>query len=115
MSKLDEIRLRLSSATPWPWFAETSALSYGGIACVCTMQQSKDSDADPLAGQIVRQADAELIANAPSDIEYLVRKLRLLTDRSCELWIIDDSGNQRRCDAAIKLCWPCRIRKECEK
>lgn len=114
MSKLDEIEERLKASTPGPWFAEVAALQYGGVACVCTLAQSVDSGAEPLAAQIAKGADAVLIAAAPADLAYLLRLVQLVSSVPCEG--LDETWECKKSELTpLHWCWPCRMRKELEQ
>ena len=89
MSRLDEIRQRLSAATPGPWAATTWLNTSGGWAAVGPLH---DTDGDPDDASCVydgcepncqhdkaAQADAALIASAPADLTWLLGEVERLT------------------------------------
>lgn len=65
MSRLDEIKARLKDATPWPWRREFDEL--GEEECIVPTGYYGYGK-----GKANVYADGDLIANAPSDLEFLV-------------------------------------------
>ena len=76
MARRDEIVSRLKSVTPGPWAWDGVVVKAGGVPVVCGIISGPDP---------ITHADAEFIANAPSDITYLLellhpeRLIRILT------------------------------------
>lgn len=71
-TRVAEIRTRLQAATPGPWVAVLSASvteNYDVVASDLKQRVAADTFD---AGCIDREDDALLIANAPSDLEYLL-------------------------------------------
>ena len=73
MSKLDEIRERLEAATegPWDWCSELWQLRHMTGKYVCT-------EVLHAKGTLPTDNDAEFIANAPTDIAYLLAEVERL-------------------------------------
>ena len=74
MTRIDEIRQRLDKATPGPWFAGRFSIGAG--------EDRGDPDAIPVERVALRE-DADLIANAPADLAYLLGALAR-RDQRCE-------------------------------
>lgn len=67
--RLDAIRARLAAATPWPWVAEHGAEGFlvtdANDMIVADLHRTEDGDPHDVA-------DLDLIANAPTDLAYLL-------------------------------------------
>ena len=74
MTRIEEIRQRLDKATPGPWFAGRFSIGAG--------EDRGDPDAIPVERVALRE-DADLIANAPADLAYLLDTLAR-RDQRCE-------------------------------
>lgn len=85
MTGVDDIKARLTAATDGPW--ETDA---GGFSAVWSPCGHNIADTGPSRdfshGSTVSGANTEFIANAPTDIAYL---LLLVEELECELDIAD--------------------------
>jgi hypothetical protein len=74
-SREDEIRARLERATPGHWYTELHGImdEYRSRTIVITGESEQDD------------ADAELIANAPADLAYLLDALEMAEAKIAEL------------------------------
>jgi hypothetical protein len=82
---LDAIRNRLQAATPGPWTVQNATLN-GHVLTRCVGTNNLVSDDDCIAELDVREggrdaANADLIANAPTDIKQLLAHIDQLTRR----------------------------------
>ena len=89
MTRIDEIRERLDKATPGPWFAGRFSIGAG--------EDRGDPDAIPVERVALRE-DADLIANAPADLAWLLDTLAR-RDQRCE----DAAGYRVPCHADVLL------------
>lgn len=66
----EHIRARLAAATPGPWFQGREGARYEDTRDVYTEREASTTSRD--LGRIDEPADAEFIANAPTDIAKLL-------------------------------------------
>jgi len=72
--RLTEIRARLNAATPGPWRVRANGSFIRARAVVYrdSNQHANNTDVCQLVGERREWADADLIAHAPADIEWLL-------------------------------------------
>ena len=73
MTRIEEIQSRLAKAEPGPWFLDSD-----GVSIYYVFHNGDTLDRDRLAES--SGADAEFIANAPTDLAYLLTELRKRDD-----------------------------------
>ena len=83
MTRIDEIRERLDKATPGPWEVDTDGSGGHGVF-------SDDEHMNPVC-LYAKSEDIDLIANAPADLAWCLRKIeRLSTKLAMVSLIVDD-------------------------
>lgn len=93
MDRVEEIRGRLAAATPGPWWVQITTACYSVIqggdrtndGCYIAMMGYDYIDDRDWNDYPNSKADAELIANAPKDIDFLLRVLDSRTKRLRQL------------------------------
>ncbi|RPD50038.1 hypothetical protein DNI29_04370 [Hymenobacter sediminis] len=86
--RIEEIRQRLQAATPGPWFV-ADGLVMAKYEAGINQKITADYEACP-----VMPEDAELIAHAPSDIQYLLDQLHHATQEAEGQWDIQKLETQ---------------------
>lgn len=85
-TRINEIRERLDKATPWPWHLHSQE---GGDIHDITCHV--DDEHGVIIYAECEQSDADLIANAPDDLAWCLRKIeRLSTKLAMVSLIVDD-------------------------
>lgn len=120
MKRLDEIGARLKAATPGPW--HTSGIYDPSNRERAGMDVYGPTPAGAQSGECItrrgklmlglRIPNAELVANTPADLGYLLRLVRMVADAPCR------TGGMKCVQAGESVtdyCWPCWIRYQIEK
>ena len=87
MSRLDEIEARLEAASPGPWEVVTGGWQVRGPECnICGVfhHHVQIHDGGRNVTDNPAERDAELIANAPADLRYLLERVRELEAAAAE-------------------------------
>lgn len=108
MTKLEQIAARLAAATPGPWSWGHIANDQGGLDPALVAGGGVFFEANGLRNPNVL-ADAELIANAPTDLAFLLRLVQMVAEEQCDNELTYPCRNTTDKGS---WCWPCRIRKE---
>lgn len=82
-TRIDAIASRLAAATPGPWIYEPSEALHGipDSQTHYVTDQAAIADDDPPLCSLHSKADAELIANAPDDLAWLIQEHHRLQSR----------------------------------
>ena len=87
MSRVEEISKRVSEATPGPWSAWHRC-----VGCTDADDEScglgleiEGPPAASMRGQFALGADARFIAAAPDDVDWLLKRVRALSERALQV------------------------------
>jgi hypothetical protein len=72
MTRIDDIKARLTAATPWPWEDARGDIE-AAFSTVVGADHSCDWSGLGSAWPVIKPEDRALIANAPADLAYLLR------------------------------------------
>lgn len=96
MTRLEEIKARLAAATPGPWKVDEGNWAVErrqNRSFVCGIADIPDSEFQNARSEVDPYKNGEFIANAPSDIEWLIKRvarleeaLKLYADMYKEPW-----------------------------
>lgn len=96
-TRIDEIRARLAAATEGPWDRRDESRARGPARV--HLRGAHDPDGYTLVGVIHSHRDADLIANAPADLAYLLEQVRALGILAREVSAARDSLSAQRDEA----------------